>query len=164
MGLAVHAVRSRRGKYEIGEVERMATYSWAGVVVGSVSVGWLLHKLYEELTVAPLVDEALTVVSVGGGIGVFAGSHLGHECEDDYEGERSRLLAETAWTNEPAPSPILSTVVTQISEPEVCEPFELEAIRPPSEARGPKNRSPSRAGYRCSYSGPRYVWPPSRTR
>ena len=126
--LAVYTVRSRRGEYEADDAERIATYGWAGVGVGFVSAGWFIHQLYEELSVAPLVDEALTVVSVGCGIGVFAGSHLGHERESDSERDRGRLLAETAWTNEPGPNPILPTVVTQLAELEDCDPFELEPM------------------------------------
>lgn len=133
--LAAYSLWLLRGTYETDQVKRMAVYGWVGAAVASFGSWWFLQHLRRELAVAALFDEALTVVSLGSSIGVFVGTYAirtqdatRHERGYGGRAERDRLLAETVWTNEPAPDPILSAITKQIAEIEGVDPLELDPM------------------------------------
>ncbi|MFC4448422.1 HalOD1 output domain-containing protein [Halorussus aquaticus] len=103
-------------------------YGWTGAIVASVGIWLLSQQLLRELAVTLLFDEALTVVSVGSGIGIFLGTHVVHDRRPIDQTDRDRVVAETVWTDEPGPNPILTAVTSQIAELEGVDALELEPL------------------------------------
>lgn len=127
-GIALYAIRLLQADYDVNRVKHIAMYGWTGAIVASVGIWVLSQQLQRELSVTLLLDEALTLVSVGSGIGVFLGAHVMHERRTENRPDRDRVLAETVWTTEPPPNPILTAITTQIAELEGVEPLEQEPL------------------------------------
>lgn len=128
VGLAAYSERLLRGDYDVEQVKRIAIYGWAGAVSTSFGVWGFVQLLQRELAVTLLLDEALTVVSIGSGLGLFVGAHAAHEYSSTDRTTRERLLAETVWTNEPEPAPILTAIATKIAELEGVDPVEMNPL------------------------------------
>lgn len=61
-------------------------------------------------------------------MGVFAGTLVLRTHSSTDHTDRDRLLAETVWTNNGQPNPILTAITTQIAELEGVDPLELEPL------------------------------------
>jgi hypothetical protein len=144
--LAVYSLQLLQRELKVVRIKQVAMYGWAGAMIASFSTWWLIQHLHWQLPVTALFDEVLTAVSIGSGLGVVLGAYMirqnnpGAEPEGphlytqysenspDFTPDRNRLLAETVWTNEPEPSPILSAITTQIAEIEGVDALELNPI------------------------------------
>ena len=133
--LAVYTHQLLQGTYEVDQIKRIAIYGWVSAVVAGFGAWWLLKHLQQQLSTTILFDEALTVVSIGSGLGVFLGARTVNEYRSHHHErrfaasvDRDRLLAETVWTTESDPNPILLTVTTQIAEIKGVEPLELDPL------------------------------------
>lgn len=128
LGIALYSIRLLQADYDVERVRRIAVFGWAGVFIASVGFWLLSQQLLRESPVALLFDEALTVLSVGSGIGVVVGAHAVHEYHSESPPDRARVLTETVWTSEPGPNPVLTAVTTQMAELEGVDPRELEPL------------------------------------
>jgi len=140
LGIALYSIWLLEVDYDVDQVKRITMYGWTGAIVASVGFFMLSQQLLRALPVTLLFDEALTVLSVGSGIGVVLGAHAvqesrsgdeyhsGHEHQSENHSDRDRVLAETIWINEPQPNPILIAVTTQMAELKGVDPLELDPL------------------------------------
>ncbi|RBI58764.1 hypothetical protein DMJ13_25860 [halophilic archaeon] len=128
LGIALYAIRLLQAEYDVDRVKRIAMYGWTGAIVGSVGVWVLTQQLHRELSIGLLLDEALMVVSVGSGIGVLLGAHVMRERHSVDRSDRDRVLAESVWTTQPPPNPILTAITTQLGELDGVDPLELDPL------------------------------------
>lgn len=128
LGLAVYSIQKPYGSAEIERMKQIAMYGWGGAIVAFAGSWWFVRQLQRELAIMLLLDDALTVLSIGSGFGVFAGALVlqTHSPTDDTD--RDRLLAETVWTNDEQPNSILTTIATEIAELDGVGPLELEPL------------------------------------
>jgi len=133
--LAVYTLQLLQRTYDVDRVKQIAVYGWVGAMVAAFGSLWLLEHLQQQLSTTILFNEALTVVSIGSGLGVFFGARTVHEYRSEANErrfaasvDRDRLLAETVWTTESDPNPILLAVTTQIAEIKGIGPLELEPL------------------------------------
>ncbi|WP_277541409.1 HalOD1 output domain-containing protein [Haloarcula laminariae] len=127
LGIALYSVRLlQMGNVDM--IKRTEQFGWIGALIASVGFWIVSQQVQHELSVTLLLDEALTVMSVGSGIGVVLGTQILHEHRSEDRPTRDRVLAETVWTNESRPNPILNAVTTQIAELEGVEPVELQPL------------------------------------
>ena len=128
LGIALYSVRLRRADYDADQVRHIAMAGWTGAIVASVGIWVLSRRLRFAVSGTPLLDDALTVTSIGSGIGIVLGAHVVHEHRSEDDPDRERVLSETVWTNEPRPNPVLTAVTTQVAELEGVEPLELDPL------------------------------------
>lgn len=133
--LAAYSIHLLQGETEVDRVKKIALYGWTGAVVGAFGAWWLLQQLQRELSVAILFDEVLTVVSIGSGLGVVLGAQIinqysfeGHRNTSARPTDQSGPIAETVWTNEPGPNPIVVAITTQIADIEGVARLELDPL------------------------------------
>lgn len=129
-GLSVCSARSVRGDYGSDRVKRMAACGWVGAIVASFGVWWLAWQFQfrRGMAAGALFDEALTVVSVGSGVGVLVGIYVLDDDDAAGRTDRDNLASEAVWTNDPDPNPILSAVTAQIAELDGVDPLELSPL------------------------------------
>jgi hypothetical protein len=127
-GLALYSVRLLEHDYDVDQIKRIAIYGWIGAFAGSVGIVILSQELQRQLVTALLLDEALTIVSLGSAAGVVLGTRAIHDHGSVDRSDRDRVVAETVWTTEPAPTPILGAVTTQLAELEGVDPLELDPL------------------------------------
>lgn len=128
LGLAAYSIQLLREDSEGDRIERIALYGWFGAIIASVGSGWFVFQLQRELAVVGLLDEALTVLSAGSGIGIAVGTYVIQETSSPDRTDRDRVLTETVWTNKSESNPILTTVTTEIAELEGVGPLELDPL------------------------------------
>jgi hypothetical protein len=128
LGIALYSVRLLQSDYDVDRIKRIAVYGWTGALVAAVGLWGLSQELHRQLSVTPLLDEALTFLSVGSGAGVLLGAHIVDESRSVNQPDRDRVLAEAVWTNEAQPNPILVAVTAQIAELEGVHPLELPPL------------------------------------
>lgn len=134
IGIAGCSAWLLRKEHQAERIKWMAVFGWAGATVTSFGVWWFVQELQRELALAALFDETLTVVSIGSSIGLVIGGtvaqnrHSSGEIVSNQhlvEPDRGRLLAETMWTSEPEPNPILTAIARQLAAIEGDYPVEL---------------------------------------
>jgi len=135
VGIALYAGRVLWTESDCERVERIARYGWTGALVASVGVWILVLNAGGSAVMSLLLDDALTVITVSSGLGLLVGSQVMHdrsaEPADDRADEapaRERVLAETVWTAESGPTPVLTAVVTQLAELEDTDQLELDPL------------------------------------
>lgn len=135
LGIALYSVRLLRAEYDADRIDRIAAHGWTGAITTALCIWLLSQQLRPDLAFSLLLDEALTVLSLGSGIAVFFGANVVHDQRSENPAPRSesrtdrdRVLAETVWTNDSLPDPILTAVTTQLAELEGVDPLELEPL------------------------------------
>lgn len=135
LGIALYSVRLLRTEYDADRIDRIAAYGWTGALITALCIWWLSQQLRPDLAFSVLFDEALTVLSLGSGIAVFFGANVVHEPRSENRAPRSesrtdreRVLAETVWTSDSLPDPILTAITTQLADLEGVDPLELEPL------------------------------------
>ena len=139
VGLVVFTLRGRLTADEDGRAEQIVGSAWIGLLV-SAGIGgwWLAIHVYTDLPVAGVVDEVLTVVSVGIGSGVVVGNllHQYHDSTrqreavmrvqwDEDPSDRRRVLEERLWTGRQSDIPVVEAVVETLADVEGIDPMEV---------------------------------------
>lgn len=142
LGLVVFTFRVRPTADERGQAEQIVGYAWIGLLA-SAGIGgwWLAIHLYTGAPVGGVLDEVLTVVSVGIGSGVVVGN-LQNQQHDaareqgvamraqwgEHPANRERVLEETSWTGRRSDTPIFEEVVETLADLEGADPVELRPL------------------------------------
>lgn len=128
LAIALYSVWLLQTEYDVDRIKQIAVYGWVGAIVASVGIWVLSQQLQPDLSITLLLDEALTTVSVGTGTAVVLGARTIHGYRSEDRSDRDHVVAETVWTTEPRPNPILTAVTTQIAELEGVDPLELDPL------------------------------------
>ena len=126
--------RVSRREYGENILERITRFGWIGML-GAVSMGtvWILFILSRESPIASLSDELMTGINIGTAVGILAGRYslqtLGRNGSvEAFEPRREYVVAESTWTAQPHPNPILTEIVEQIADLEGVDPLAMTPI------------------------------------
>jgi hypothetical protein len=111
--------------------KQMCEFGWIGAIVGGlIGAGLATYSLAEGYSIISIFEETTIVLQIGIVAGSLAGIVFSTAEAGSAQrgGERDHLLAESTWTNQPEPNPIVVEIVERIAELDGKEPLEMEPL------------------------------------